>query len=108
MATNAPKRVRHIVLMKFREDCSEATHAMISKSMHGMKGKIPGILKLSYGPSFTTDRADGFTHVLVVDLVDKLAFEVYAIHAEHIRIIKDEMFPNFGDFPNCVAVDIKF
>jgi len=27
--------------MKFREDCSEATHAMISKSMHGMKGERP-------------------------------------------------------------------
>ena len=39
-------------------------------------GKVPGILDISFGPTFTTDRSNGYTHALVVDLDDKAALEV--------------------------------
>ena len=39
-------------------------------------GKIPEILDISFGPTFKHDRAQGFTHALVVDLADASALEV--------------------------------
>jgi hypothetical protein len=39
-------------------------------------GKVPGILDISFGPTFKHDRAQGFTHALVVDLADASALEV--------------------------------
>jgi hypothetical protein len=44
-----------------------------------LAGKVPGIIDITFGPTFTTDRNQGFTHALVVDLADKAALEVSPI-----------------------------
>ena len=40
-------------------------------------GKVPGIVDVTFGPTFTHDRSQGYTHALVVDLEDKAALEVF-------------------------------
>jgi hypothetical protein len=47
--------------------------------VHALAGKVPGIIDITFGPTFTTDRNQGFTHALVVDLADKAALEVSPI-----------------------------
>ena len=39
-------------------------------------GKVPGILDVTFGATFTHDRSQGYTHALVVDLADKAALDV--------------------------------
>jgi len=41
-------------------------------------GKVPGIVDVTFGPTFTHDRSQGYTHALVVDLEDKAALEVFS------------------------------
>jgi hypothetical protein len=91
------KRVKHIVLMKFKTDTSPEALGNAGKNLVALKGiltlhlqheirtdsglsteKVPGILDISFGPTFKHDRAQGFTHALVVDLVDANALEVCA------------------------------
>jgi hypothetical protein len=47
-------------------------------SLMQLKVKVPGVEKISFGASFTHDRAQGYTHALVVDLTDTAALEVIA------------------------------
>lgn len=46
---------------------------------------MPGIQDISFGPTFTTDRSNGYTHALVVDLNDKAALEVHWIARSFCR-----------------------
>lgn len=48
-------------------------------TLYALTGKVPGIIDITFGPTFTTDRNQGFTHALVVDLADKAALEVSPI-----------------------------
>jgi hypothetical protein len=100
-ATSEPrKRVRHVVLMKFKADgkqhqksfhlavgqshaCKLRRRAVPADTMEAAKasllllqGKVDGVERISFGATFTRDRAQGYTHALVVDLLDQNALEV--------------------------------
>lgn len=77
--------VQHMVWIKFREDISEARKAEHLAGLAALEKKIPGILHLSVGENFT-DRAQGFTHGLLVTLESKEALKVYAPHHEHVAV----------------------
>jgi hypothetical protein len=47
-----------------------------------LKGKVPGIETAFAGPTFTTERAKGFTHLLVVHLPTRDALATYDVHPE--------------------------
>ena len=99
--TSEPKkRVRHVVLMKFRDDgkqhqksfhlavgqshacklghCAVPTDTIeaAKASLLLLQGKVQGVESISFGATFTHDRAQGYTHALVVDLLDQNALEV--------------------------------
>ena len=136
--------VKHIVIMKFKSDTSPETLQEAGKNLVALKGlllstfhyncfritfeiagKVPGILDISFGPTFKHDRAQGFTHALVVDLADASALEVfsfssyfhapkmsvcywqvYATHPEHVSVITNNLKPNFEAPP--LAMDYEF
>jgi len=60
-------------------DAAAAAAKHLSQCVHAVAGKVPGIIDITFGPTFTTDRNQGFTHALVVDLADKAALEVSPI-----------------------------
>ena len=74
--------------------------------MQGLKGleeKIPGIVSLSCGANFS-DRAQGFTHGLVIRFVDRAALDVYQPHPEHQEVIKTLIKPIVA---NVLAMDYE-
>lgn len=77
--------VQHMVWIKFREDITEERKQVHLDGLNALKDKIPGILHLSVGTNFT-DRAQGFTHGLLITLESKAALEVYASHPEHVAV----------------------
>ena len=62
--------------------------------------------RISFGPTFTHDRSQGFTHALVVDLVDKAALESYGPHPAHQAVVNENLKPNFEAPP--LAMDYDF
>eukprot|EP00960_Hanusia_phi_P060107 764409-Hanusia_phi.AAC.2 len=70
------------------------------------QGKVPGIIAISFGPTFTTDRAQGFTHALVVDLKDKEALQAYGPHPEHVAVLNNDLKPNMEQPP--LAMDYEY
>lgn len=45
--------------------------------------EIPGVVSVHYGKTFTLDRAQGFTHCLVVEFESKQALPGYTPHPIH-------------------------
>ena len=77
--------VQHMVWIKFHEQVTDARKAEHLAGLESLVEKIPGILHLSVGKNFT-DRAQGFTHGLLVTLESKQALEIYAPHPEHVAV----------------------
>lgn len=77
--------VQHMVWIKFHETVTDARKQEHLEGLASLAEKIPGIEHLSVGENFT-DRAQGFTHGLIVTLESKSALEIYAPHPEHVAV----------------------
>jgi hypothetical protein len=77
--------VNHLVWIKFRPGVAAEQVQDHLKALHALRSEIPDILDLTLGANFT-DRANGFTHGLVVTLRDKAALSAYAVHARHVEV----------------------
>ena len=77
--------VAHIVWIKFGENVSQAQIEKHMAALATLKERVPGISELTLGENFT-DRAEGFTHGLIVELADKAALDVYATHPDHVAV----------------------
>ena len=69
--------------MKQSHACSLRRHTVPADTMENAKasllqleGKVDGTERISFGATFTHDRSQGYTHALVVDLIDRNALEV--------------------------------
>eukprot|EP00520_Triparma_pacifica_P016865 CAMPEP_0118654228 /NCGR_PEP_ID=MMETSP0785-20121206/12276_1 /TAXON_ID=91992 /ORGANISM="Bolidomonas pacifica, Strain CCMP 1866" /LENGTH=166 /DNA_ID=CAMNT_0006546871 /DNA_START=53 /DNA_END=554 /DNA_ORIENTATION=+ len=82
----------------------------LSESLQSMKS-IPGVLSISYGPTFvpdgSVDRSRGWNYNIAVKLKNKSALESYATHEQHISVKKDNILPllNSGPAEDVMAVD---
>ncbi len=84
--------IEHIVLFKWK---SEATSEQIAEAVAGLralKSSVPNILDLSVGENFS-ERAQGFTHGLVVRFPDRAALDVYGPHEAHQHVVQNFINP---------------
>ena len=77
--------VQHIVWLKFNDGVDQDRIDEHMAALSTLGDQVPGITELSLGESFT-DRAQGFTHGLIVTLRDKAALEGYATHPYHVEV----------------------
>jgi hypothetical protein len=64
----------------------------LTDQLHSLSA-IPGCVSVSFGRTFLTERAQGYTHVLSVRLVDEAALGVYQKHPMHVRVRDEELKP---------------
>ena len=77
--------VCHMVWIKFGAGVSDERIDEHLTALRSLSDRVPGILELSCGANFT-DRAQGYTHGLLVKLVDRDALGVYATHPDHVSV----------------------
>ncbi|WP_432798283.1 Dabb family protein [Poriferisphaera sp. WC338] len=77
--------VQHMVWIKFNANTPQTRIDHHLAALGALRTKVPGITHLSVGQNFT-DRANGFTHGLLVTLESKSALETYATHPEHVPV----------------------
>ena len=77
--------VAHMVWIKFAEDVPQDRIEAHLDALKSLSKSVPGILELTLGENFT-DRAQGYTHGLLVVLADKPGLKVYAEHPEHVAV----------------------
>ena len=75
--------VTHVVAFRMKPEFDAKVEAAAAAKAAEFVGSIPGVVSVSFGRSFTTEFAQGFTHMLVVvmDHPDRLAG--YGPHPTH-------------------------
>ena len=77
--------IRHIVLMKARNDVTEAHVADIFADLHRLT--LPGILAIHAGRSESPEGIErGYLHGFTVDFTDWNALAAYQAHPDHKRV----------------------
>merc|ERR1712060_516395 len=97
--------VQHEVLFKFKPDTSQVTMGKALAALRSLKETVPVIQALSVGETFTTDRAKGFTHCLIVTLGKKEDVQAYALHPSHVEVGSNYLKPIIEEV---IAVDYEF
>jgi Stress responsive A/B Barrel Domain len=67
---------------------------------------IAEIKNIKFAETFTKDRNQGFTHILVVELADKASLEVYAKHEKHVQIVTG-LVKGYVQHGGVLAMDIE-
>jgi hypothetical protein len=85
------------VLFKFLET------AQLTKESFADLATVDGVVSVKFNKTLLTERAKGFTHMLVVELESMSALENYSKHPKHVRIVKELVKPYSEDI---LAMDI--
>jgi quinol monooxygenase YgiN len=76
--------IRHIVLIRFRPDMTEAAIAAIFADLHAIKALLPGVLSITAGRSESPEQIErGYMHGFVADFTDWAALAAYQDHPAH-------------------------
>ena len=79
--------IRHIVLIRFRQDVSENTTREIFDDLHSIEGRIPGLGAVHSGRSESTEQIErGYMHGFTADFADWDALAAYQDHPDHKRL----------------------
>ena len=96
--------VEHILLLRWTAAASQEAIDGAMVELGGLKNKIAGIVDLTCGANFS-ERAEGYTHGLVVRFTDRAALEAYFPHPEHQRIVQNFINPIRADI---LILDYEF
>ena len=76
--------IRHIVLIRFRDEVSEAQIAAMFAELEEIRSKISGVLAITFGRSESPEKIErGYMHGFVVDFDGWAALEAYQTHPDH-------------------------
>jgi hypothetical protein len=79
--------IRHIVLIRFRPEMTEAAIAAIFDDLHAIRDKVPGLIAITSGRSESPEQIErGYMHGFVVDLTGWAALRAYQNHPDHKRV----------------------
>jgi Stress responsive A/B Barrel Domain len=79
--------IRHIVLIRFRPEMTEAAIAAIFADLQAIKAKLPGVLAITSGRSESPEQIErGYLHGFVADFADWATLATYQDHPDHKRV----------------------
>ncbi len=77
--------VEHIVWVRFKPGIGDSRIAEHMANLMSLPDRVPGIVSLRLGENFT-DRADGYTHGMIITFHDRAGLYTYAAHPEHVPV----------------------
>jgi len=79
--------IRHIVLLRFRPEISEAAIAALFTELALIQEQLPGLIAITSGRSESPEQMErGYLHGFVADFVDWEALQAYQDHPDHQRL----------------------
>ncbi|MCR9117884.1 MAG: Dabb family protein [bacterium] len=88
-AEGSKKMLRHVVLFKFNEDCTDEQVQEVVDAFAALPSKIDAIKDFEMGTDVGIEgKSKGFTHGFVVTFADEKGREVYLPHPEHQKFVK--------------------
>jgi hypothetical protein len=81
--------VRHVLVIRFREDATEAQLQTFFTKFRDMAGKVEGVTGFEYGANNSREGMDrGLTHVVMVTFANLQARDAYLPHPEHRKFVE--------------------
>ncbi|KAI8610489.1 stress responsive A/B barrel domain-containing protein [Chytriomyces sp. MP71] len=96
----------HTVTLVALDSTTEDELRAASDALMALAASIAAVKSVRFGATFTTDRARGYTHQLVVELETKDDLAVYATHPAHVAVINDHLKGAF-DLSKTLAMDFE-
>ena len=79
--------IRHIVLIRFRPEVTEAEIAEIFSDLHRIEGNLSGLGSILSGRSESPEQIErGYLHGFTADFADWAALAAYQDHPDHKRL----------------------
>ncbi|QJD95922.1 Dabb family protein [Mucilaginibacter robiniae] len=79
------KKIRHIVLLKFKEDCTPEQVKKIEDAFISLQSAIQEIVDLEWGLNNSPENLnDGFTHGFVLTFNTEAERQTYLVHPSHV------------------------
>jgi len=85
--------VEHIVLFKLKPDATQEQRDELVSVLKRLKENVPGILELTAGVNFNTERGKGYSVALNVRFPDRAALEAYGPHPAHQEVVEKYVLP---------------
>jgi hypothetical protein len=79
--------VQHIVLWAFKDTVPSVERDAILAALADLRSRVPSLRSLEVGESFSSARAQGYTHVLVETFADRDGLAAYASHPDHVPVV---------------------
>jgi hypothetical protein len=81
--------LRHVVLLKFKDDAKAEQIREVETEFRALKGRIPSVQSLEWGTNISPEGLNqGFTHCFFVTFADAKARDAYLPHAAHQDFVK--------------------
>ena len=101
--------IRHIVLVKFNPQTTEARIAEIFAELHNIKDKLDGVLSITAGRSESPEQIErGYMHGFVVDFTDWDALQAYQDHPDHKALGAQLVANAIGGIDGILVFDLPF
>ena len=79
--------IRHIVLIRFKPETSEAKITEIFDALHRIRDVLDGVISITSGRSESPEQIErGYMHGFVADFRDWHALAAYQAHPDHKRV----------------------
>jgi hypothetical protein len=76
--------IRHVVLIRFKAELSEADISALFGELHEIEGKVPGLLGITSGRSEGPEQMErGYMHGFIADFSGWQALQAYQDHPAH-------------------------
>ncbi|MBL0375171.1 Dabb family protein [Rhizobium sp. KVB221] len=101
--------IRHFVLLRFRDDVSEAAKTSFYRELDALKGHINGIEAFHAGPnvSVETNMIRGFKDAFWFDFTDEAVRDIYLADAAHQAVGAKIVAQTVGGADGVIVVDMK-
>jgi hypothetical protein len=87
---------RHVVLMRWTPDATEAQQAAVVDGLHTLPARIPEIRSYAIGADARVNDGN-FDLVVIADFADVDGYLVYRDHADHQAVIAEHIRPILAD-----------
>ncbi|WP_428687183.1 Dabb family protein [Roseibium sp.] len=99
--------IRHIVLIKFKPEVSEAEISEMFQELRTIEAQVPGILDITSGRSESPEKIErGYMHGFVVDFESWNALEAYQTHPDHKALGARLVANAIGGLDGILVLDI--
>jgi hypothetical protein len=92
--TKPAKVLKHVVMYKFRDDCTPAQIQQVIDAFSTLPKKIDAIIGFEQGTNVSKEgKSEGLTHCFVVTFNDEKGLEAYLKHPAHddyVKVVRDK------------------